>query len=95
MNEDLCPLDCPNRKSESSKIIAKIGAYSFALVLGLFLVSQCFTWTYKRTSTGEELAINSKTEPPVGLLVPGLFLMGLALGINIDPNVLLGLVVKK
>lgn len=61
----------------------KVASYGFALIVSVFLAIFSLEWSYR---DGEGFAIAPKDPPPIGLLVPGLTLVGLALGVQIDSS---------
>jgi hypothetical protein len=70
---------------------SKVATYGFALVVAFFLGIFSFDWKFQLTGGEMDVAIAPKDPPPIGLLVPGLTLIGLALGINIDGSTLVEL----
>jgi len=76
-----CPLHCPNRKQADASS-GKATAYVFALIASLFLGWQCVS----SDRQGKEV--------PVLVWMPCLLLIGGALGVQIDPSSLSGLLKK-
>lgn len=72
-----CPMDCPNRESD----IGKGYSYLFSILLTSLLVWQSFDVKYSKANDWE---LKTK-EVPIALLVPCLFFIAGALGINTDP----------
>lgn len=72
-----CPMDCPNRESD----IGKGYSYLFSILLTCLLAWQSVDVKYSKTQGWE-----AKTKDvPIALLIPCLFLIAGALGINTDP----------
>ena len=67
----------------------KATSYGFALIVSAFLAVFSFDWSYK---DGDGFAIAPKDPPPIGILVPGLTLVGLALGVQIDSSTVVEIV---
>lgn len=73
-----CPVDCPNRKG---KHLGKGYSYLFAILLTFLLVWQSSSLSFNK---GEGWVFKTK-EIPMVVLLPWIFLIGGALGINTDP----------
>ena len=79
MPEDfICPIDCPNRRE---KQLGKGYSFLFAIALTALLGFSGLNLKYSRES-GVEV---SSRDIPLVLLLPGVFLIAGALGINTDP----------
>jgi hypothetical protein len=67
----------------SPQTIGKVGAYLFAFIATVIVASQTVSISFKQINGHQEFSIESRESP---LLVPGLVLIGLALGVNISPE---------
>lgn len=72
-----CPIDCPNRMSK----LGKGYSYLFSIILTALLVWQSCEIKYAK-GLGWELKTK---DVPIALLIPSLFLIAGALGVNTDP----------
>lgn len=73
-----CPTDCPNRRE---KQLGKGYSFLFAIALTGLLGFSGLDMKYSRSSGVE---VSSRDIPPL-VLIPGVFLIAGALGINTDP----------
>lgn len=78
MNNDNCPMNCPNRKQQQ---LGKGYSFLFALALTGLLTISSFDFRYSRDKGWEV----STRDIPLLVLIPSLFLIAGALGINTDP----------
>lgn len=74
---------------------SKLATYTFALLVAIFMGLFSFDWEFRSENGQSAIAIAPKDPPPVALLVPGLTLIGLALGINIDSSTLVDILRRK
>lgn len=78
---------------------SKLATYTFAMLVAIFMVIFSFDCQIDvgfRAQGGETaISIAPKDPPPLGLLLPGMSLIGLALGINIDPSALAEILRRK
>lgn len=73
-----CPIDCPNRRE---KQLGKGYSFLFAIALTVLLGFSGLEFRYSRDK-GVEV---SNRDIPLVILIPGVFLIAGALGINTDP----------
>ena len=73
-----CPMDCPNRRE---KQLGKGYSFLFAIALTVLLGLSGFELRYSRDKGVEA----SSRDIPLVILIPGVFLIAGALGINTDP----------
>lgn len=78
MNPQHCPIDCPNRKQQQ---LGKGYSFLFAIALTALLGFSGLEFRYSREK-GVEV---SSRDIPLAILIPGVFLIAGALGINTDP----------
>jgi hypothetical protein len=78
MSEFICPTDCPNRRE---KQLGKGYSFLFAIALTALLGFSGLDFKYSRERGVE---VSSRDIPPL-VLIPGVFLIAGALGINTDP----------
>lgn len=76
----VCPLTCPNRVSSHQNKLGKGYTFLFCIAITFLLIQQSIGVKY---SSREGLELNSR-DIPLMLLVPCLFLIAGAVGINTD-----------
>lgn len=82
MSDEITPPPSPT-PTRSSQTVGKVGAYLFALFAAVLVASQTVSIKFSAIDGRQEFTAESKDSV---FFVPGLVLIGLAMGVNISPE---------